>query len=98
MMRHFLTRGITLLAPVLLVLIACNRAPVPPPIPPVATSLFREVAEIAGLKYTWHIEGGRPCNILQTIGNGCAFLDYDQDGNQDILLVGPKPADRKSVV
>ncbi|HZP82091.1 MAG TPA: VCBS repeat-containing protein, partial [Chthonomonadaceae bacterium] len=28
----------------------------------------------------------------QTIGNGCAFLDYDNDGNLDILLVGPKLA------
>ncbi|MCW3054815.1 MAG: UnbV, partial [Chthonomonadales bacterium] len=30
--------------------------------------------------------------ILQTIGNGCAFLDYDNDGDLDILLVGPKLA------
>ena len=37
------------------------------------------------------ISGTRPLNILQTIGNGCAFLDFDNDGNLDILLVGPKP-------
>jgi enediyne biosynthesis protein E4 len=50
---------------------------------------FREVAAEAGLTYRWTAPGKRPLNILQTIGNGCAFLDYDRDGNLDILLVGP---------
>lgn len=49
---------------------------------------FTDVTVAAGLKYTWVIPGKRPLNILQTIGNGCAFLDYDNDGNLDILLVG----------
>jgi hypothetical protein len=53
---------------------------------------FADVAAAAGLRYEWTIPGGRPLNILQTIGNGCAFLDYDNDGNLDILLVGPKVA------
>jgi hypothetical protein len=53
---------------------------------------FAEVAKAAGLNYRWEIAGKRPLNILQTIGNGCAFLDYDNDGNLDILLVGPKLA------
>jgi hypothetical protein len=43
---------------------------------------FREVEIEAGLNYRWTISGKRPLNILQTIGNGCAFLDYDNDGNQ----------------
>ncbi len=54
--------------------------------------LFTEVARAAGIDYRWTVEGKRPLNILQTIGNGCAFLDYDNDGNLDILLVGPKLA------
>ncbi|MBB6048887.1 CRTAC1 family protein [Armatimonas rosea] len=60
--------------------------------PASATSLFREVAESAGLHYKWTIPGKRPLTILQTIGNGCAFLDYDNDGNLDILLVGERLA------
>src|SRR5579859_6769894 len=59
---------------------------------PAGSTLFRDVAESAGVRYTWVIPDKRPLNILQTIGNGCAFLDYDQDGNLDILLVGPKLA------
>src|SRR5579871_2868588 len=53
---------------------------------------FVDVAQSAGLHYRWSISGKRPLNLLQTIGNGCAFLDVDNDGNLDILLVGPKPA------
>jgi hypothetical protein len=53
---------------------------------------FRDVTKEAGISYTWTAPGKRPLNILQTIGNGCAFLDYDNDGNLDILLVGPKMA------
>jgi hypothetical protein len=53
---------------------------------------FVDVAAAAGIHYRWAIPGKRPLNILQTIGNGCAFLDYDDDGNLDLLLVGPRVA------
>jgi hypothetical protein len=53
---------------------------------------FVDVAQEAGLNYRWEISGKRPLNILQTIGNGCAFLDYNADGNLDILLVGSRVA------
>ena len=56
------------------------------------TAHFEDVAGKAGLKYAWSIAAKRPLNILQTIGNGCAFLDYNNDGHLDVLLVGPKPA------
>lgn len=53
---------------------------------------FIDIAASAGLDYRWTIPGAHPHTILQTMGNGCAFLDYDNDGNLDILLVGPKLA------
>jgi hypothetical protein len=59
---------------------------------PVASGRFVDVAQAAGLKYEWTIPGKRPLTILQTIGNGCAFLDYDNDENLDILLVGRRLA------
>jgi hypothetical protein len=59
---------------------------------PASPMLFVDRAAKDGLNYRWTIPGKRPLNILQTIGNGCAFLDYDNDGNLDILLVGPKLA------
>lgn len=72
--------------------------PTPPPAPTGdaavgspgrAHASFVDVAAQAGLHYRWTIPGPRPLDILQTIGNGCAFLDYNNDGNLDILLVGP---------
>src|ERR1051326_4855001 len=53
---------------------------------------FVDVAEASGLHYRWEVKASRPLTILNTIGNGCAFVDYDNDGNLDILLVGAKLA------
>ncbi len=67
-----------------------------PPEPPIDTTHFRftpspvrfdDITTASGLNYRWTIPGKRPLNILQTIGNGCAFLDSNNDGNLDILLV-----------
>jgi hypothetical protein len=54
--------------------------------------VFREVATEAGLQYRWERPSKPIGNILDLIGNGCAFLDYNNDGNLDILLVGPQVA------
>jgi enediyne biosynthesis protein E4 len=55
-------------------------------------SAFRAVPETeSGLQYAWTIEGQRPLDILQTIGNGVAFFDINNDGNLDILCVAKKP-------
>jgi hypothetical protein len=51
-----------------------------------------DAAAQAGLRYRWSITGKRPINILQGTGNGCAFLDFDNDGNLDILLIGVRLA------
>ncbi|HZO89886.1 MAG TPA: CRTAC1 family protein [Chthonomonadaceae bacterium] len=47
---------------------------------------FENVAEKAGLHYRWP-QQPRPLRNLEAFGCGCAFLDYDNDGWQDILLV-----------
>ena len=53
---------------------------------------FRDAIAESGITYEWKAQGKRPLNILQTIGNGIAFLDFDRDGSLDILCVGPAPA------
>src|SRR5579884_2836839 len=57
-----------------------------PPATPGSPTRFVDLADEAGLNYHWTLPGKPPRNILQTIGNGCAFLDYNNDGNLDILL------------
>lgn len=48
---------------------------------------FEEVALVSGIDFRWP-QMQRPLDIYETVGYGCAFLDYDNDGWQDILLVG----------
>jgi hypothetical protein len=57
-----------------------------------------DVSAQAGLVYRFKVPiyppPGEPIpalGILETVGNGCAFLDYDNDGNLDVLLVDAKP-------
>lgn len=49
---------------------------------------FEDTASAAGLHFVWPPQP-RPMRNLEAFGSGCAFLDYDNDGWQDILLVAP---------
>lgn len=51
-------------------------------------SAFSDRAAESGLIFRWSHGGKTPLDILETLGHGCAFLDYDQDGWLDALLVG----------
>jgi len=94
-MRILLAAGALAAAAVALVP-ACSPAPARPPSSDSAAGRARvrltDTAAAAGLAYRWVVPGKRPLNILQTIGNGCALLDYDADGNLDALLVGSRVA------
>ena len=48
---------------------------------------FVDVAAERGLKYVWPNQP-RPMTALDAFGAGCAAFDYDNDGWQDVLLVG----------
>lgn len=48
---------------------------------------FRDITAEAGITFV-HENGAAGEKLLpETMGGGCAFLDYDGDGDQDILLV-----------
>ena len=66
--------------------------PFPIQIPPTQAvdTKFVDVAKAAGLDYKW--KAVRPMTIFESVGHGCAFLDVNNDGNLDVLLVGPKLA------
>ena len=59
---------------------------------------FSEIAKKAGIDFT-HVNGavGKK-NMPETVGSGVAFLDYDNDGWQDILIVNSMnwPGDKPS--
>ena len=48
---------------------------------------YRDITTEAGISFV-HENGAAGEKLLpETMGGGCAFLDYDSDGDQDILLV-----------
>src|SRR4029453_15870981 len=66
--------------------------PAPPAQPAPPASLFEEIpASARGI--TWIHENARsPQRFLpESLGPGCAFLDYDNDGWMDIYLVNSGP-------
>ena len=51
---------------------------------------FRDITQQAGIRFT-HNSGATGKKYLpETMGPGCAFIDYDNDGYPDILLVNGK--------
>ena len=73
------------------------------PAPPLTPVEFTDVTQEAGIRFR-HNNGAYGKKYLpETTGSGCAFLDYDNDGWQDILLVNSMdfedaPKKRRSVM
>ncbi len=54
-----------------------------------ATIVFTPVTESAGLASFRHVNGAKGAKWFpETMGSGAAFIDFDVDGWQDLLLVG----------
>jgi len=61
------------------------QVPAPQLAPPEAH--FVDVAAQAGLKTVIDCGGPDKDHILESVGTGCAFVDYDNDGRLDVFLV-----------
>jgi enediyne biosynthesis protein E4 len=73
-----LRAGLTLL----LAVPACAQAPNPEP-----RIVFTDVTQSLGIHWT-HVSGATPEKyLIETMGSGAAFLDYNRDGRLDIFLV-----------
>ena len=52
---------------------------------------FTDVTSAAGIRFQ-HANGASGKKYMpETMGSGCAFIDYDNDGWQDILLINGEP-------
>ena len=68
---------------------AATPSPTPSPTPPRPSGAieFSDVTAEAGIRFKHHSGAFGKKYLPETIGSGAAFLDYDNDGWQDILLV-----------
>jgi hypothetical protein len=64
--------------------VASKQAPAPPA---VAGPRFLDIARQAGINFVHNTGAFGKKFLPEAMGPGCAFLDYDNDGNPDILLV-----------
>lgn len=55
--------------------------------PPETSAWFVDSAEKAGLSTVIYCGGPAKDHILESVGSGCAFVDFDNDGLLDIFLV-----------
>jgi hypothetical protein len=69
-------------------LAGCHRQPAAPASPPAPPAVFfRDVTQQTGIRFR-HVNGAAGDKFMpETMGSGCAFLDYDNDGRPDILLI-----------
>src|SRR5262245_38772711 len=56
-----------------------------------AAARFHDVTSTAGLRFQHRSFKTPRKYFVETMGSGCAFLDYDGDGWQDILLLNNAP-------
>jgi len=66
---------------------APSPSPSPTPVRPSGPVEFTDVTAQAGIRFKHNSGAFGKKYLPETIGSGCAFLDYDNDGWQDILLV-----------
>ena len=62
-----------------------HAAHVAPPLP------FSDITAAAGIDFAHHTGAYGERLLPETMGGGVAFLDYDNDGHQDLLLVNSAP-------
>ncbi|NEW82091.1 MAG: CRTAC1 family protein [Mariniphaga sp.] len=58
--------------------------------PAVNEDYFQEIGQEIGLKFVHSIGDDELDNIIESVGGGAAFLDYDQDGYMDIYVCSGK--------
>lgn len=76
---------------------ACNRSQPPPPpktarapLPPEAGPGYTDVTKAAGIDFVHSFGDGNFSNLVEAVGSGGAWLDYDQDGWLDLYIATGK--------
>ncbi len=65
-------------------------------LPPLGNIKFTDITQAAGIDFIHNTGAFGQKYLPETMGSGCAFIDYNNDGWQDILLVNGKDWEGKS--
>jgi len=55
---------------------------------------FEDVAMSAGIRFVQNLHASGQFYMPEIMGSGCALLDYDGDGDLDVLLLNAGPGSR----
>ncbi len=66
------------------------------PIPPVGEDFYLNVTKSSGINFKHSIGDDHLTNIIESVGGGAAFLDFDQDGYMDLYMANGCYHDRLS--
>ncbi|MDE3001347.1 MAG: CRTAC1 family protein [Gemmatimonadota bacterium] len=63
---------------------------------PAQDVIFKDVTRSAGIQFRHDNGGSGRAYMPETMGSGCAFWDYDGDGDADILLINGSPLQERA--
>ena len=66
------------------------------PMPSIGNDFYLDITNSSGIDFTHSIGDDHLTNIIESVGGGAAFLDYDQDGWMDIYVTNGNYHDRLS--
>src|SRR5687768_5792400 len=85
--RGMTWRGLWLLVAVGALLCGCQKKDAAPERSAALPVSFTDVSQTAGIDFVHHSGAVGKKYMPETVGSGCAFLDYDGDGGMDLLYV-----------
>ena len=66
-------------------------------LPPETDHYYQEIIRYSGIDFTHTIGDDHLSNLVESVGGGAAFLDYDQDGYLDLYLTNGNYAENLSM-
>jgi len=67
-----------------------------PDLPPAGNDFYMDISDFSGINFTHTFGDDLLSNVVETVGSGAAFLDYDRDGYMDLYIANGSYSDQFS--